>query len=195
MAKHDKVGRESDDRGIAGSTIAEQMRDLPVEAQSAMIENALRDQEVLLKARQLVNYGACTFTASDGQVSSKWGRKSAPAIECVVPIPLLGISIAATIWGELKTDTDGTRVVFAASMPRGIKSTDGDGKDRLLAHCENSAAEWSEFDKVTDRVTKLLTAPPRVANAKSGDKLTRPVLSRNVTAVPVPIEVPIVNNN
>lgn len=122
-------------------------------------------------------YGPVECSSADGTVSERFGRKSCAVIECIVPVPMLGIKIMGTIWGRLETKADGTTVKFEASMPKGVKHIDDAGKERILAHMENGAAEWAGFEKATDAASAKLMGQ---TTAKPGTVGARPTLVKRV---------------
>lgn len=137
-------------------SMRDQLEGVDDAAKSAIITRAVEDQNLLLKARELVNYGDPTFAIADGRVSDRFGKKSVPAIACVVPIALLGIRFNVTIWGRLENQTDGQEIKFEASMPKDIKPIDTDSRDRLLAHVENAAWRWGNPVELLDAAGKVM---------------------------------------
>lgn len=168
--------------GVAGATLADQIRENVVDgntaAASAIIDRALEDQELLLKARQLVNYGDAVVSVADGSVSERFGSKSVPMLEIVVPIALLGIKIQGTIWARLTNKTDGTEVKMEASVGKGIKYIDSTGKDRLLAHMENAAQAWPGYAKAEQTAIAALMG----TKATTAGYAPRPTLVRKLVA-------------
>lgn len=161
--------------GTLGEQIAAKTGNTP---NQAVVDQALqemhKDQQALLMLKD--GYGAVECSSADGSVSERFGRKSCAVIECIVPIPLLGIKIMGTIWGRLETKADGTTVKFEASMPKGIKHIDDAGKDKLLAHIENGAVEWAGYEKATDAATAKLMGQVKAPGTVGG----RPTLVKRV---------------
>lgn len=145
MSKNGRQGTSA-----VSPSIADQLEGVDDAAKSAIITRAVDDQNLLMKARELVSYGEPTFAVADGSVSERFGRKSVPVITVVVPIALLGIKFTSTIWGRLENKTDGSVITFEASMPKDVKPIDATGKDRLLAHVENTASQWGSPVKLTN---------------------------------------------
>lgn len=143
-----------------------------------IIEDKLEEQKVLLEQKQADRelYGPVECSSADGTVTERFGRKSCAAIQVMIPVPSLGLKIAATIWGRLINDATGTTVTFEGGMPRDLKPMDENGKDRLLAHIETGAQSWPGYEKTTDAIVAKLTGQ----NAKPGTVGARPKLVKRV---------------
>lgn len=178
------------DQGIAGSTIADQIRaanavpDGPPNADK-IIESMVEEQAEVLEAIQQDRalYGPVECASADGNVTDRFGRKSCAAISVMIPIPSLGLKLAGTIWGRLINDANGTTVTFEGGMPKDLKAMDETGKDRLLAHMEVGAQAWAGYEKTTDAVIAKLTG--QTAKATAG-QLVRPKLVKRVVMVQSP---------
>lgn len=140
--------------GVAGSTIAEQLRETQkvvesTDAADKIIAKMKEENSLLLAAMKKVGYGEVECSLAEGTVSERFGKKSCAVIEVTLPIPHLGLRIIGTIWGRLENKPEGTTVTFEAAMPKFIKATDAVAKERILAAMENGAAAWAGFDKAT----------------------------------------------
>lgn len=173
--------------GIAGSSIADAIRsanalpDGPADA-ATIIDTMVKEQEKVLLEKQADRelYGPVECSAADGSVTERFGRKSCAAIQVVVPCPALGLKFDTTVWGRLVNDPTGTTVTFEAGMPKGMRSIDEHGKDRLLAHIEVGAQSWAGYEKTTDAVIAKLTGQ----TAKPGTIGARPKLVKRVVLAP-----------
>lgn len=180
----------SNDQGVAGSTIADQIRannavpDGPANA-AEIIESMIESQAEVLETIQADRafYGPVECASADGNVTDRFGRKSCAAISVMVPIPLLGLKLTGTIWGRLVNDTNGTTVTFEGGMPKELKALDETGKDRLLAHMELGAQAWAGYEKTTDAVIAKLTG--QTGKTVAG-QLARPKLVKKVVLSAAP---------
>lgn len=151
----------------------------PVKSTDDVKKAAIADTARIAKlaAKLAPQYGAVECSSANGSVSEKYGRKSIAVIAAKVPITSLGIVIEVTLWGQLVNKPDGTEISFSASMPKGIKALDSIGKDRLLAHVENSCVRWAGYDKATDAAQReLLGQKPKPVAGEVG----RPRLVKQV---------------
>lgn len=175
---HDRQAQSTGDTALANAIRnAGAVPDGPADA-AEQIEEMIEGQKEVLATLQADRelYGPVECASADGTVTERFGRKSCAAIALQVPIPALGLKLDVTIWGRLVNDATGTTVTFEAGMPKGIRATDENGKDRLLIHAELGAQSWPGYEKTTDAVMRKLTGQ----TATAGTVGARPKLVKRV---------------
>lgn len=135
------------------------------------------DAAAILKAAAKLapQWGPVECSAAGGSVSEKYGRKFIAAIKCLVPIPALGVVVETAMFGNLKVTAEETSVTFTASLPKSIKALNAESRDRFLAHVENSAAKWKDYEKVTDDAASELLGRKRKSVAGERPRLVKQV--------------------
>lgn len=115
-----------------------------------------------------------TIVDAFGRVSFSWpkqdavypdrfgGGKSTKLLLFTVPLNGTGLVADGSIYMRLKVTDTGHELVPSASVPKAL-SGPKEATDRFLAHVENAAIEWPDYDKAfiaaSDRLLGVKTAP------------------------------------
>lgn len=122
---------------------------------------------------------------------ARGGGKSTKMLMFTVPLSGCGLSVDGSIYMRLKVTDTGHEIQASASTPKAL-SGDKASTDAFLAHIENSAMKWAEYDAAWGAAESRLTG----VKVESTAKVVRPNMApRLVKAVPtaLPTSAPAVN--
>lgn len=165
-------------RGVViGSNSVDQIIEAqPVSDPSVIAElEALESEIIGERASDQPMYGPVSFSLPKNATvyPGRRGGKSVVVVQCTVPIMGIRGRCDAAIWGRSDEASDGTKITFAASVPKFMGFDDKDAEDRFLAHIESDALAWNGYEQAVHAATNRLMG---IEASKDG-KAVRPGLA------------------
>jgi hypothetical protein len=118
------------------------------------------------------------------------GDVSTKLADVIVPFPMTGAAVTSTVYARLTKKDDGHEISYSASVPKGLRFDDPNGKESFLAHVELAVQSWPGFAAATMAADARLLAGPdgRVKRTGKDGKPVADMRPRLVKAVKVTAE-------